>query len=301
MSNSKILRAMTSDGSARIHVIDSTEIVNKMIECHHTAPTATAALGRLMTATSIMGCMLGDKTDSITTMLKGEGVTGKLIAVSDYEGNVRGYIQNPNAEVPLKSNGKLDVGGAIGGGELTVIRDTGGEEPYIGTIDLVTGEIAEDITAYFAKSEQIPTATALGVLVDVDCTCKAAGGIMIQMLPFFDDAVADKIEQNISKLANISTLLSKGASLKEIANIALDGIEYDIFDELDVEYRCNCSRDRVGAMLRSLGKNELLKLLDEQTAEGKPRELEVKCRFCGKPEVFDEAQLMALFEFLSEN
>ena len=292
---------MTSDGSARIHVIDSTEIVNKMIECHHTAPTATAALGRLMTATSIMGCMLGDKTDSITTMIKGEGVTGKLIAVSDYEGNVRGYIQNPNAEVPLKSNGKLDVGGAIGGGELTVIRDTGGEEPYIGTIDLVTGEIAEDITAYFAKSEQIPTATALGVLVDVDCTCKAAGGIMIQMLPFFDDAVADKIEQNISKLANISTLLSKGASLKEIADIALEGIEYDIFDELDVEYRCYCSRDRVAAMLRSLGKNELLKLLDEQTAEGKPRELEVKCRFCGKPEVFDEAQLMALFEILSEN
>jgi molecular chaperone Hsp33 len=223
--------------------------------------------------------MLGDKEDTLTLMIRSDGEAGKLLAVSDYMGNVRGYIQNPNADVPLKSNGKLDVGGAIGGGELTVIRDMGGDEPYIGTIDLVTGEIAEDITAYYAKSEQIPTALALGVLVDVDCTCKAAGGIMIQMLPFFDEAVAAKIEENISKLANVSTLLSKGASLEEIAGIALEGIEYDLFDELDCDYLCNCSRDRMERALISLGKPELHKMLAEQIAEGKEEHLEVNCRF----------------------
>lgn len=296
MNNARILRAMSRDGSARIHIIDSTAIVDQMVKYHNTTPTATATLGRLLTGASMMGCMLGDKDDTLTLMIRSDGGAGKLLAVSDYMGNVRGYIQNPDVDLPLKSNGKLDVGGAVGRGELVVIKDVGGEEPYVGTVDLVSGEIAEDITSYFATSEQIPTACALGVLVDTDLSCLAAGGAIIQLLPFADPEVAEKVEKNIGKLANISSLIAKGVSLEDIAKLAMGDVEFDIFDELDVEYRCNCSRERVGGMLKSLGQKEINKLLDEQSAEGKERELEVKCRFCGTPHVFDEKQLMKLFD-----
>jgi len=293
MEHGTILRGMTSDGSARITVIDSKAIVNEMIRYHKTSHTASAALGRLLTATSLIGCLMGEKENTVTVGIHGAGPLGKLLAVSDYYGNVRGYVQNPSAEVPRKPNGKLDVGAAVGGGTLYVIRDDGkSPTPHIGTVGLVSGEIAEDIAAYYAESEQIPTLCALGVLVAPDGSCLAAGGVMIQLLPFADNAVVDLLERNASALTSVTDLFKSGLSCLDIANIAMKDIPFDPFDEITVDYLCNCSRTRMRDALLKIGEKELKEMLDEEEAEGKTRALTVSCQFCNKSYVFEEHDLI---------
>ena len=286
-----ILRGMTQDGSARILVINSRKIVDDMTKYHHTSPTATAALGRTVTAASMIGTMLPEDGDTVTVSISGDGEAGKIIAVGDYFGNVKGYIQNPLVNPPKKSNGKLDVGAAVGRGTISFVKSVGAIEPQIGTIELVSGEIAEDIATYFAKSEQIPTVLSLGVLVDTDYSCLAAGGVLIQLMPFPDDKTVDLIERNAQDLVNVSRYFRDGLDNKQIADIAMRDIPYDIFDTLNVEYKCDCSRERMYKKIKSLGKKEILTMLDEQAAEGKARELTAVCRFCNTEYTYTESEL----------
>lgn len=273
----KIVRYITEDGSAFVIAADSTDVVSRAEQIHKTSAVTTAALGRLMTACSMMGDMLKGKNDSVTLRMNGSGPCGTLLAVSDSLGNTRGYVENPVVEIPLNDKGKLDVRGAVGtDGYLNVMKDIGMSEPYIGQTEIVSGEIAEDITNYFAVSEQTPSVCALGVLVNPDLSVSAAGGFIIQLLPGCPEDVIEKIEKSISNIDSVTTMLSKGMTPDDIAKRALQGLNVDKLDESKIEYKCNCSRERVETALISTGIDSLKEMLEEK------QDISVECHFCDK-------------------
>ncbi len=285
----KLIRCLTRDATVMAMFLDSKDIVSEAERIHQTSAVTTAALGRLLTAASMMGVMLKGEHESLTLKLAGGGPAGTVMAVSDSHGNVRGYVQNPVVEIPLKPNGKLDVSGAVGtDGQLYVMRETGAVEPYIGCIPLVSGEIAEDITNYYATSEQTPTVCALGVLVNPDLTVQVAGGLLLQLLPFCPSDVIDRVEANVQKLRPVTTMLAEGMTPEEILAVALDGMEFDVLDTYDTTYRCACSRQKVEGALLALPAEELLTLPDESGVA------QVTCRFCDKVYRFTREDLQQL-------
>lgn len=272
----KLIRCITSDGAVMATAVDSTDIAAAAEQVHKTSAVVTAALGRLLTAASMMGNFLKGEKDSITVKIDGGGPAGALTAVADSYGNVRGYAANPIVEIPLKPNGKLDVSGAVGtDGNVFVMKDLGLKEPYNGFVPIVSGEIAEDITSYYAVSEQIPTVCALGVLVNPNLTVKKAGGFIIQLLPAADNETITKIEENLSKLAPVTEQLDSGKDILDILKGALDGFEIEVLEDKTVGYKCLCSRERTEKALISLGEEELEKMSKELSG------VEVKCSFCG--------------------
>lgn len=286
----KILRAIAEDGFIKMAVITARDMVQRGREIHGCTPTASAALGRTLCAASLLGNMMKEEKASLTVRIQGGGPAGIIIAVSDCEGNVRGYIDNPAVDLPLRPDGKLDVGGAVGReGMLTVSRDIGLKEPYIGSTELISGEIAEDFTAYLLESEQVPSACGLGVLVDTDTSIKAAGGFVVQLMPGAEESLIERLEDNIFYMDQLTTILDEDG-VEEVFAQVLKGMDYRIVEESPVAYRCPCSRERVSEALRCVAPGEM----EEMIAEGK--NVEVCCDFCGTRHIFTPAELRALAE-----
>lgn len=291
----QIVRVIAKDAPIKAVAISGTALVERARAIHDTWPVATAALGRLLMGASMMGNMLKGEDNSLTLRVRGGGPLGSLTAVSDSEGNVRGYVQNPAVDVPRKAHAKLDVGAAVGcNGELTVIKDLNMKEPYVGSVQLVGGEIAEDIAAYYYESEQIPTACALGVLIAPDQTVQTAGGYLIQLLPGAKDEVISAVERGIAEVGAVSAKLDEGISPLELLRQVLNEFDLEVLETTPVEYRCYCSAERVSRALISMGREELSSLIEEQNGA------ELTCQFCDKVYRYTGEDLKKLLETASE-
>lgn len=286
-----ILRGTAQNGEVRVFMAITTDMVQKARDTHDLSPTASAALGRLLTIGSIMGTMLKGENDIMTISMNGGGESGNLVVSASSKGNVKGYIANPHVDLPLNEKGKLDVGGAIGkNGFINVIKDLGLRSPYVGQVPITTGEIGEDMAYYFTVSEQIPTAVVVGVLVNIDLSILAAGGLIIQMMPNGNEFLADIITYRLEEIPPISTLIAEGKSGEDILNLLFDDMELKIHERIEIDYVCDCSQDRIERALISLGREELEKLREEE------EDVEIQCHFCNKKYNFSKKDIEELLK-----
>lgn len=285
-----IVRATAADAQVRAFACTTKNMVETARKAHDTSPVVTAALGRLLSAGAMMGAMLKGEKDVLTLQIKGDGPVNGLTVTADSKGNVKGYANVPDVILPANSVGKLDVGGAVGKGELSVIKDMGLKEPYVGQTALQTGEIGDDLTYYFATSEQVPSSVGLGVLMERDNTVKQAGGFIIQLMPFAEDAVIDRLEGNLSKIKSVTSLLDAGNTPEQMLELLLDGLQPEITDTMQTAFVCDCSKQKVEKALISIGKKELKNMIDDG------KEVEVNCQFCNSHYQFTIEELKALYQ-----
>ena len=285
-----IVRAIAADSQIRAFAAVTTETVETARQDHNTSPVATAALGRLLTAGTMMGVMMKGDKDILTLQVKGDGPIQGITVTADSKGRVKGYVGNPEVIIPANAKGKLDVSGAVGNGFLQVIKDMGLKEPYVGQVALQTGEIAEDLTYYFAVSEQVPSVVGLGVLMNRDNTVRQAGGFIVQLMPFAEEEMISKLEENIKNLSSVTTMLDAGKTPEGMLEVLLSGMDLEINDTLPVEFSCNCSKDRVRKALISIGREELQSMIDDGET------IEVNCHFCNKNYNFTVDELKQMIQ-----